>query len=376
LDTRKKNNHLIIFTIFIILFCTYIFPTGLIDPSYTYSKFIFVLSICFCYLLSLKQMRIWELIYMIIIILLSIISKNINYMVFITIPYLDKLLKKKDVIKDYILSSKILYVCLIFTIIYSFVFAGTNGRYAFTAIKEINQSGLAIFCLGLMLMKKNKKIGIFTLLLGLLTFSRSYYLAIIICLISKLKTVRKVLLKEKIVKFCNYTNLTIISSVVLIIIGFFYIEQYKNGNIFWGDQLSNRLYTFLDYSNFFRFTAIVNLILIFKYMPSKLLFGISEHEFVFFGSGIADKLGIPYSAIVPHNLFYSHLKIYGIFSFVETIYVSIILKKVVNQYNFLIFIAIVLYSFILGAGLYSYWLYLSCFVLIMNGGNQNENINN
>ena len=79
------------------------------------------------------------------------------------------------------------------------------------------------------------------------------------------------------------------------------------------------------------------------------------------GMEIAEKMKIPYKYIEPHNLFFSHLKMYGIFSIVETIYIHIILKKVINKDNFLLYIAIFLYSIILGAGLYSYWLYLSFF---------------
>ena len=320
-------------------------------------------------------MKLRELIFIAAIILLTIISKNINYMVFITIPYLDKLLSKKEEIKQYLLSSKILYVCLFFTFIYSIIFAGTNGRYAFTAIKEINQSGLAIFCLGVMLIGKNKKIGIITLLFGLLTFSRSYYLSVIIFLLYRSKIIKKIILKEKIVKICNYTNLTIISSIVLILLGFFYIEQYKMGNIISDLYITNRLLSFLDFSNFFRFTSVVKLLMILKQFPSTIILGMSDYQYIKYGIITSSQLSIPTNSIVPHNLFFSHLKIYGIFSIFETVYVSKILKSIVNKNNFLIFIAIVLYSVILGAGLYSYWLYLTCFVLILHGGNKDENIN-
>ena len=204
------------------------------------------------------------------------------------------------------------------------------------------------------------------MILGLLTISRSYYLAVFIYILSKTKTVKKIFAREKLIKLCNYTNLTIISSVVLIFLGVFYIYQYKIGNIFWGDEVSNRLYTFLDYSNFFRFVAVINLILLFIRKPQKLLFGVTNEEFIDTGRTIAAELNIPHNTIVPHNLFYSHLKMYGIFSIIETIYVSNILKKVVNTNNFMLYISVALYSFILGAGMYSYWLYLTVFMLIMS----------
>ena len=61
-------------------------------------------------------------------------------------------------------------------------------------------------------------------------------------------------------------------------------------------------------------------------------------------------------------------------------YTSSILKKITNSNNFGIYIGIALYSILLGAGFYSYWLYLSVFVLITNMGevelNEKEKLNN
>lgn len=371
----KKTNFIVHCFTLIVLFCIYIFPTGIIDSNFPFSKFIFILSICGLYILTIDKINLREFMFLVLIIVFTLITKNVNYLLFITISFMDKMLKYKDIIKEYLLKSKILYICLLFTIIYSILFFGTGGRYAFTAIKEINQSGLSIFCLAMLLLKKNKKVGIFTLLFGLLTISRSYYLAVLVYILSKTKICKKLIKKEKVIKFWSYTKITIISSLGLIFLGIFYIQQYKMGNIFWGDNVSNRLYTFLDYSNFFRFVAIINLVLLFKYIPHKLLFGITDEEFIKFGSMVSNELGIPYKYIVPHNLFYSHLKIYGIFSIFEILYVSNILKKIVNDNNFYIYISIVFYSIILGAGLYSYWLYLTIFVLIINdGGKKNESI--
>lgn len=74
------------------------------------------------------------------------------------------------------------------------------------------------------------------------------------------------------------------------------------------------------------------------------------------------RLGI---GIGTHNLFFSHLKMYGLATFLEIFYVSKILKKVTNQNNFGIFIALFLYSIILGTGLSSFWLYFSAVILIL-----------
>lgn len=366
--------------VLVVLSCTYIIPTGLIESKYQISKILFVIPILlmYVYTLTLKKMSKKEIVFILIIAGLILYSRNVKYIIFMTILFLDRTIEHKEYIKKYLKESKILYVCLVGTVIYSIMFFGTNGRYAFTAIKEINQSGLAIFCLGVMLMIKNKKIGIATLIFGLLTVSRSYFLAVIIYAISKINFVKKYCIKDKIVKLCNYINLTIISSVGLILLGIFFIYQYRIGNIFWGDDISNRLYTLLDYSNFFRFSLLILLVRILIKKPKMILTGMTTNEYKNIGKSIAGQMEIPYKYTEPHNLFFSHLKMYGIFSIVETVYIHFILKKIVNKENFLLYIAIFLYSIILGAGLYSYWLYLTFFVLVLNENNyevEREKIN-
>lgn len=357
--------------VWVVLVCTYIVPSGLIETTYSLSKILFVIPILIMYVFTLKKISKREIVFILIILGLIIYTKNIKYIIFMTIIFLDKIVEHREHIKNYLKQSNILYICLGATLIYSIIFWGTGGRYAFTAIKEINQSGLAIFCLGVMLMSKNKKVGIATLAFGLLTLSRSYYLALIVYIISKIKFVKKIFIKDIIVEFCNHINLTIISSFALIGLGIFYYYQFQQGNIFWGDELSTRLYTFLDYSNFYRFFTLVSLVIMFFKYPHLLWTGVTEYQYSFVRRRIFVSMGVPWKNIEPHNLFFSHLRMYGIFSIVETIYTHFILVKVINKNNFLLYIAIFLYSIILGAGLYSYWLYLTFFMLVLNE-NDNE----
>lgn len=375
--TKFTYENMMKIVVFVVLACTYIIPTGLIETKYQISKILFVIPMLLMYMLTLKKISKREIIFILIIVGLILYTKDIKYIIFMTIIFLDKIIEHKQYIKDYLKESNILYICLIATIIYSIMFWGTNGRYAFTAIKEINQSGLAIFCLGVMLMSKNKKVGIATLIFGMFTISRSYFLAIIIYAVSKIKFIKKYCIKEIIVKLSNYISLTIISSIGLVLLGVFYVYQYKIGNIFWGDEVTSRLYTFLDYSNFFRFSLILILMLILVKKPKMFITGMTTEQYINLGKGVADELSIPYKYIEPHNLFFSHLKMYGIFSLVETVYIHLILRKVVDKENFLLYIAIFLYSIILGAGLYSYWLYLTFFVLVLNEDiEKNEQTNN
>ena len=359
------------------LICTYVVPTGLLGLSATVPKLLFVGMMALIYglqILKTKKIKTSQLLFILLLIVLTVLSKNINYLTFFPLVMLDRLIDNKKEISEYLNKSNILYICLLFTMIYSFAFFGQGDRYAFTAIKEINQSGLAIFCLSMMFMKKNKQIGKILLIFGLLTFSRSYILAVMIYLISKIKYIKKHLLKERFIKFCNYFNLTIISSIILAFLGVFYISQYKSGNILSDYQIKNRLTEFLDYSNFFRFVAVTNTLLIFRHFPGKLLFGMTDFEYIHYGKIVAVRQAIPYKSTVPHNLFFSHLKIYGLFAIFEIYYVSKKIQKIVNKDNFFIYLAIVAYSVILGAGLYSYWLFLSIFMFVSHevSGDVNE----
>ena len=377
--TLQKN---IALAVYIVSFCTFIFPTGLIaEGNYTIPKMIFVGTIGILYLLmkiSSKKISRFEAVFICLITALTIITRNINYLLFITLCYLEEIAKYKKDIVDCLNNSKVLYICLAFTILYTFCFIGSNdsrGRYAFTAIKEINQSGLAIFCLGIMLLNKNKKVGYFTLVFGCLTFSRSYYLALL-CLIIYNFGKKYFSIKEKTIKLFNYINLTLVSSILLILLGFFYINQYKSGNIILGGNNSTRLVNFLDYSNFFRFQATIVLLRIFLSYPKDVIFGISNEKYVELGHKISSKMKLPFRDTPPHNLFFSHLKIYGLFTFIEVYYVSRILKNIVSVRNAGIYIGIVLYSIFLGAGLYSYWLYLSLFCLVYYDDYCNNNDDN
>ena len=81
---------------------------------------------------------------------------------------------------------------------------------------------------------------------------------------------------------------------------------------------------------------------------------------------ITDDLHVDFGVgIGTHNLFYSHLKMYGLFVFLEIMCVSKYLKRIVNENNIGIFIAFFLYTIILGSGLSGIWLYLATIVLVL-----------
>lgn len=361
-------------SIFITLFCVYILPVGLIKVSIPIDKAIFSLIIFilyFYYKYYYKKFKFdnSEKFFIITCIIFTIICKSINYLLFITILFAKELVENKRYIIKYLKKSNILYFCLGFTVIYSLMNFGRNYRYMYTAIFEINQSGLAIFCLSLMLMLKNKKIGYFVMFLGLLTVSRSYYLAVIIYLMSHIKLIKKILNTKfltKCIKHFTVYKTIMYTNLILILLGVFYLIMYKNGNIFWGDEIKNRLYNLLDYSNYFRFTTNILIILMLYHSPKYVFLGVPNNTYSYLLKKTCKSLNLPYKFLNPHNLFFSHLKQYGLFVFIELLYVSKIIKKIVNKNNFMIYLGIIFYTIFLGAGLYSYWLYLTIFILIIH----------
>ena len=366
-----NDKTIIRFITFMVLFCTYIFPLYIVDSTYVLSKLIFLITIVFSYLFFAKQLTKIDYTLIFIIMLLFIITKNYNYFTFLTLPIANIFLNYKEEITDYISNSPVIYICLICTLVYSVMFAGFDGRYAFTAIKEINQSGLAIFFLGLILLRRSKSIGIFVLVFGLLTFSRSYFLALMLMIIFRNKKF-PIKLNDKIIKKLNYFVFVILTTLFFVGLAFIYIYKYKNGEIGANDNLYKFINPF-DYSNLFRFAAILYTINIFVKYPSKILFGLTKSEYDLYSSQFAADYGVAFRETDPHNLFFSHLKMYGFMSIIETAYITKILSKIVNNANFYAYMAIVFYSLILGAGLYSYWLFLAIIVLIISS-NQSLNL--
>ena len=361
---KSISNKSLLITITITLFCCYIFPTGIVSPKdYRMSKLIFIAGIGLQYavtILKTKQISLKEVILLASIFALTAISRDFSLLSFVPLIYLLRIRPTTADVKEIFSKTDVLYLCLFATIIYSLVYVCTgnnSGRFAFAAIREINQSGLAIFCLGCMLLIKHRKIGLATLAFGLLSLSRSYYLAVA-CLVI-FHFVRRTKFGNALVKYCSYLNLTIVSSVILMLVGVFYFWQYKAGNIIMGGNDGSRIFNLLDYSNFFRFQANILLAIILTKSPKFFLTGISDEAFNKLAASTAKELSLPYRTTPPHNLFFSHLKKYGFFSLIETVILSLILRRVVNKENFGVYIAIIFYSILLGAGLYSYWLYLS-----------------
>lgn len=363
----------------LVFFMVYIIPIGLIfGPFNAIHNHIFATIIGLIYIsLKIKSGKIKKntLYIWILVFIVAIYTKKFGFIDMIIIPILNDFIRCKSEIKNVVYKSNIAYFSIAATMVYSVMYRilGIGGRgegdvgsgLIFTAIGEVNLTGLSLFCLALIVRKKNKFLGNVVATLGILTVSRSYMLALISVFVFNIKIIRKAM--DKLIDKCTYLNFTIISSVVLFGLGIYNVYLYLNGMIVSHSLTEGfgRLFVFNDLSNYFRFLAIYLIVMIIISNPTAAFLGFTNEQFVEYGREITNSQGLLFSDIGTHNLFFSHLKMYGIAVFFEIYFVSKYLKQIITTNNFGIFLAIFLYSIILGTGLSSYWLFLTTIALVM-----------
>ena len=363
----------------LVFFMVYIIPIGLIfGPFNAIHNHIFATIIGLIYIsLKIKSVKIKKntLYIWILVFIVAIYTKKFGFIDMIIIPILNDFIRCKNEIKNVVYKSNIAYFSIAATMVYSVMYRilGIGGRgegdvgsgLIFTAIGEVNLTGLSLFCLALIVRKKNKFLGNVVATLGILTVSRSYMLALISVFVFNIKIIRKTM--DKLIDKCTYLNFTIISSVVLFGLGIYNVYLYLNGMIVSHSLTEGfgRLFVFNDLSNYFRFLAIYLIVMIIISNPTAAFLGFTNEQFVEYGREITNSQGLLFSDIGTHNLFFSHLKMYGIAVFFEIYFVSKYLKQIITTNNFGIFLAIFLYSIILGTGLSSYWLFLTTITLVM-----------
>lgn len=367
--SQKTGNSTVIvkFLVYMIFLCSYILPIYYLEnKGYPIIKFVFIAFICILYLLTLKKITLFEVFFVTGLLGLVVITKSIESLQFIGIVVLYKMIPYKNEIKKILESSNIIWVALIATIIYSFMYIG-DGRLFHTSIKEINQSGLAILFLALIIRKRNLFIGNIILFLGLFTLSRTYLLAFFILLLFNIPIIKSKYITQKMIKRTSFIKVLTITSVLLLCIAFLYDYLYQTGRLYIYDSNFTRLFNFADMSNYFRFITNKNLVMIFEREPKFLLTGMTENDFFIYSMNLAKELGQAYRYTNPHNFVFSYLKIYGGFSFFVFLYISKILKKIVDEGNYSIYLTLIVYAIFLSVGFNHYWLYLSSFVLILYG---------
>ena len=362
-------------TIYVALFVVYIFPqplvTNLLKNNFPVDKLIFAVLTTGLFILNklyTKRFPKSQIVFLVISAIAALACQDLRCLLFIYLLLVEDIIADKDKVLMTIRKSSILYICLFFTFCYTLIYRSLGivdtERFAFSAIGEINQSGLAIFCLAVMLMQKNKKVGYFTMFFGFLTISRAYFVAVILYLLSKTNVVKRMVGKIKHWWMYGYPFIVFVSSIILLGIGVFYIHENALGNVYWGDNVENRLFQWMDYSNLFRFMTNIVLVMNFVRAPGYLLTGMSDKIYQQESMVSYSELGLRYKMVNPHNLFFSHLRMFGLFALAEAWYIGRIMKKVVNKNNLVLFLVAVFYSVTLGAGLYSYWIVLTFIMLV------------
>lgn len=357
---------------FFTFLCCFILPTYYFSIKFNVdvTKYVFLFASLFVYfslLATEKKVSVFDFFSMIVIFLLCFIKKNITPMHLIELVVAFKLVNSNGIInkKCYKLY---LFSALIAVIIYSTFYFGYLGRYIYTGLKEVNQSGFAVFMLFLLIRIENKKLGDILLIIGILTFSRNYLLCMAVFYFFEFfKNNSKI---NKLLKKISFKKMVIISFCLLLFISSMFDLAYKKGKISAYQTGINRYLNIFDYSNYFRFSVNTKLIKIYIDNPKLLLTGMEDDQFYKYSLEISKNEEIPYRQIKPHNYFFSYLRIYGIFALLIFWILGMILNKVINEKNKPILVILFIYANILGIGFANYWLFLSIITLseYRNGG--------
>jgi hypothetical protein len=284
----------------------------------------------------------------------------------IALIVVDLFVNNAKTVKKVMFKTKVVYVAILFSGIYSIYYFSITGRYLSTSIIDPNLSGFMLFMLFLIIKKIFPKTGDLLLFLGVLTLSRSYLLALIIYYFTLLFLRNKTRFKVSLVNvFSNFLIYILISVLALLLLSSVFQYLHSIGGLSTYSSGFFRIFSFLDYSNYFRFTVNTNLLHIYYKWPQYLYTGIETEQFFRLNQILTLQQDNPYRLIRPHNYIFSYLQIYGIFSFLIFGYLSLLFKRVVNYDNFPVYAVVLAYITFLGIGVTSYWLFLTVMVLIL-----------
>lgn len=361
---------LIKLVIIIVFLSFFVLPINLFRQiGFNFDEYIFAFAIIvyfFNYIFKNGKLKLKDFFILIIMIYFFVIDSTLTHIHFLSLIVLDKMLVNKEKIAGYIYNSRITMISLLFVFVYSVIYFGHDGRYIYTGLRSPNQGGLTLILLFLIIRIKNKKMGNLMLLMGLLTFSKSYLLGLLIFIITNILVHKKIpSSKLLIASLKNFKFLAISSVVFVILVSGYFGVLYNTNSLKSYTKGFERYTTIFDYSNYFRFSVNTNLLKVYEKHPDKLLYGIDNEDFFLYNLEITQDEGQRYNRIKPHNYFFSYMQKYGIFSLMIFWYLASILKKVVVRENLSVFLLIFAYVTFLGSGLTSNWLYLSVFTMLL-----------
>lgn len=348
------------------LLTIYVFPSSLLEQmGVAIDKYFFMvvmLGVYGCIIIRNRKVGMFEFSAIIMTIMFSVLKKDVGQLHLLTIAISYRLLQAPqeiNIIKEHLKKSAIVDICTAATAIYTLIYFGHDGRYMSTGNTDPNTTGLAVFCLFVIIRSRHKKVGDLLLLLGLLTLSRTYFLALIIYYGYEHFNGRNLV-------NVNFAVLSIFGVLVLIGIANAFIFAEQNNMLMEYQSGLRRFSGVLDYSNYFRFTTNLNVIGIYIQNPQLMLMGMTDSQFMKLNAKYTLRNGLRYRAIKPHNYFFSYLQIYGIWSLPIFGMTYKVLNRVISKENTGVAVVIFLYLMILSLGAANYWLVLSLITLIMS----------
>ncbi|MDN7241677.1 hypothetical protein QWY14_07720 [Planococcus sp. N028] len=366
-ENKIKIIHLIIIGIFTTI---YILPTDFLKsmgiPADQLLFALIIISYFIYYIFNKKILKYKDIIILLIITYFCFMHESISHIHLISLIIVDKLIMFQKDISRFLYGSRLVLIALLFTFLYSFVYFGFEGRYLYTGLKEVNQSGYAILLLFLLVRAKYRIIGNLLLVLGFLTFSKSYLLGVIIFFsMNTLIRFRVVIIQVFLSKLKDFRIIASLGVLIPIILSIYFTDLYESNSLNPYGQGSERFIIVNDYSNYFRFVTNTNLLKIYEAEPYRLWTGIDTEEFYDLNKDISSSYNQAYREIKPHNYFFSYLRIYGGFSIFLFWYLYTIFRQVVTKKSLSIFLVTGSYVTFLGIGVNTYWLFITIFLILI-----------
>lgn len=223
--------------------------------------------------------------------------------------------------------------------------------------KDPNYSGFFLFLFFLFLRGVgNKYLSYLFLILGFLTISRSYILAVLILFFfEKINAIRSFF---NLLKINNFFYSLFLSFLGLLVLGNIISNQEEHTIEY---SVSSKLSTLNDSSNHHRFRANEEFYKDLLKNPEHYFFGYNKEKYI-------ENVYIN----TPHNAFLITVINYGLlFSFFYIILCGIIFNKILSESNSPAFFAIFSYYCFLGAGFHGFPFVLTIITLYFYGKNQN-----
>lgn len=343
----KLANFIVNYSFIATFISIYILNNNSNIPSYTYTRIInLVMTMVLLSLLVLYAIKEMKLSLKTYSLLFSAISISFVvllirwYIIFhwIYLVTIVLLLKEKDIRVNLKVKKTVIWASSIF-VLYQLSTTRFLGTVPVLSWQDPNYSAYYIFMLGVFSKKSGyKKISLILLLLGFLTLSRTYILAVLLFLVfENINSLKILFIKCKMVGFFR---LMIISLIVVLAFGSFYIAKERDVTHF-TDRGVERLFVVGDLSNLHRFIANEKFIDSILSNPGQYLFGMDTPDYqnkVFMNT--------------PHNAFLALIVNYGILFFFPFILLyGMSFNKLFSKDNIpLIIPQFIFYSF-LGAGI-------------------------